>query len=119
MATQSLIHSTSNRRAMGQDKVTVVGLGYVGIPLSVVLAAKGFQVVGIDYQDQRVESINAGRLPLKGDEPGLQKMLSKAVKGKRLKATTGYAACKDSTAIFICVDTPIDSTRRPDYSRLE
>ena len=104
---------------MGQEKVAVVGLGYVGIPLSVLLASKGFQVIGMDFQDARVESINAGKLPLKGNEPGLQQMLSKAVKSKRLSATTSYAACKDCNTIFICVDTPIDSSKHPDHSRLE
>ena len=104
---------------MGQEKVAVVGLGYVGIPLSALLAGKGFDVVGIDMQDQRVASINADKLPLKGDEPGMQQMLSKAVKRGLLRATTDYAACEDRLTIFICVDTPIDSSRRPDYSRLE
>jgi len=104
---------------MGQEKVAVVGLGYVGIPLSTLLADKGFDVVGVDIQDERIASVNAGKLPLKGDEPGLQKMLSKAVKKRLLKATTDYGACKDRSTIFICVDTPIDADKRPDYSRLE
>ena len=104
---------------MAQEKVAVIGLGYVGIPLSVLLASKGYDVVGIDLLEDRVAQINRGKLPLKGDEPGLGEMLSRVVKRGKLKATTSYATCKDRTAIFVCVDTPIDANKMPDYSRLE
>lgn len=96
-----------------------MGLGYVGIPLSALLASKGFDVVGIDLLSDRAEAVSNGKLPLKGDEPGLREMLAKAVKKGKLRATTSYGACKDRTAIFVCVDTPIDADRRPDYSKLE
>ncbi len=96
-----------------------MGLGYVGIPLSALLASKGYDVVGIDILKERADAVNAGRLPLKGDEPGLEEMLARAVKKGKLRATTSFAACKDRTAIFVCVDTPIDSNRRPDNSSLE
>ena len=104
---------------MGQERIAVVGLGYVGIPLCALLADKGFDVVGLDVLKDRVRDINAGRLPLKGEEPGLAELLKKAVKKGKLKATDSYAACKDRTAIFVCVDTPIDLDKRPDNSRLE
>ena len=96
-----------------------MGLGYVGIPLSALLASKGYDVIGIDILGDRTEAINAGKLPLKGHEPGLGEMLSRAVKSGRLRATTSYGACKDRTAIFVCVDTPIDADKKPDNSRLE
>jgi UDP-N-acetyl-D-mannosaminuronic acid dehydrogenase len=114
-----LIPPTRNRLAMAQERIAVVGLGYVGIPLCSLLADKGFDVVGIDVVRDRVADINAGRLPLKGEEPGLAELLSKAVKKGKLRATNSYAACRDRTAIFVCVDTPIDADRHPDNSRLE
>ena len=104
---------------MAQERIAVVGLGYVGIPLCSLLADKGFDVVGIDVIKERSADIDAGRLPLKGEEPGLAELLKKAVKKGKLRATTSYTACKDRTAIFVCVDTPIDADRRPDNSRLE
>jgi UDP-N-acetyl-D-mannosaminuronic acid dehydrogenase len=104
---------------MALEKTAVIGLGYVGIPLSALLASRGYDVVGIDLLEDRVTQINRGELPLKGDEPGLSDMLSRAVKRGRLRATTRYDSCRDRTVIFICVDTPIDANKRPDYSRLE
>jgi UDP-N-acetyl-D-mannosaminuronic acid dehydrogenase len=104
---------------MAREKTAVVGLGYVGIPLSALLASKGYEVVGIDALPDRVRSINAGKLPLKGDEPDLADMLARVVKAKRLRATASFAECKDRTAIFVCVDTPIDDQKRPNYANLE
>ena len=110
---------TSNRHSMAPEKTAVIGLGYVGIPLSALLASRGYDVVGVDLLEDRVAQINRGKLPLKGDEPGLGDMLSRAVKRGKLRATTSYDACRDRTVIFVCVDTPIDADKRPDYSRLE
>jgi len=104
---------------MAKEKIAVVGLGYVGIPLCTLLADRGFDVVGIDVLKDRVDDINAGRLPLKGEEPGLAELLKKAVKKGRLTASISYAACRDRSAIFVCVDTPIDSDKHPDNSKLE
>jgi len=104
---------------MAREKAAVVGLGYVGIPLSALLASKGFDVVGIDVALGQVERINAGKLPLKGDEPGLAQLLERVVKAKKLRATTSFAECRGRTAIFVCVDTPIDEQKRPNYQNLE
>ncbi len=104
---------------MAKEKAAVVGLGYVGIPLSALLASKGYDVIAVDVLDGKVDDVNAGRLPLKGHEPGLGKLLSKVVKSGSLRATTSYADLRDRTAIFICVDTPIDANNCPDNSRLE
>lgn len=104
---------------MAPEKTAVIGLGYVGITLSALLASSGYDVVGIDLLEDRVAQMNRGKLPLKGDEPGLGDMLSRAVKRGKLRATTSYDACKDRTVIFVCVDTPIDADKRPNYSRLE
>jgi UDP-N-acetyl-D-mannosaminuronic acid dehydrogenase len=104
---------------MAQERIAVVGLGYVGIPLCALLADKGFDVAGIDVSKERAEAVNAGVFPLKGDEPGLPQLLARAVKRGKLKATTSYSACKDRSAIFVCVDTPIDADKKPDHSRLE
>ncbi|MCU0860283.1 MAG: nucleotide sugar dehydrogenase [Thermoplasmata archaeon] len=103
---------------MPDRDVAVVGLGYVGIPLAVLLADKGLDVVGIDLSEERVRDVNAGELPLKGDEPGLAQRLKKVVKAGRLRAATSYDELRDRTAVFVCVDTPLDDQRRPDQTRL-
>ena len=104
---------------MATEKAAVVGLGYVGIPLAALLASKGYDVIGIDIDEERVAHIDKGRLPLKGDEPGLGMMLERAVKKGGLRATSSFAGCKDRTVVFVCVDTPIDADKKPDYSKLK
>ncbi len=104
---------------MAREKVAVVGLGYVGIPLSAMLASKGFDVLGIDFLGERVKAIASGRLPLRGDEPGLGQLLARVVRAKKLIATTSFSGLKDRSAVFVCVDTPIDEKKRPDYTNLE
>jgi len=103
---------------MPEDKVAVVGLGYVGIPLSVLLADSGFDVVGIDAVAERALKTNEGIMPLEGDEPELAELLSKVVRKGRFVATTDFSACADRDAIFVCVDTPINDDRKPNNSRL-
>ena len=104
---------------MAQERLAVIGLGYVGIPLSALLASKGFDVVGIDISSERVKWISEGMLPLKGEEPGLEDLLMKVVKKGSLRTTTNFAAIRDRTAVFVCVDTPIQADKRPDYSKLQ
>jgi len=104
---------------MPRDKVAVVGLGYVGISLAALLSTKGFEVVGIDVSKDRADAINRGRQPLRGDEPGLAEVLSRAVKKGKLSAGTSFEPIRDCGTVFVCVDTPIDPERRPDNSRLE
>ncbi len=103
---------------MPRAKVAVVGLGYVGIPLSALLADSGCDVVGVDVVAERALKINEGILPLKGDEPGLADMLKGVVGKGLLRASTDFSACADRDAIFVCVDTPIDEEHRPNNSRL-
>jgi len=103
---------------MPHCKAAVVGLGYVGIPLSALLADSGCDVVGVDVVAERALKINEGILPLTGDEPELADMLAKVVGKGRLKASTDFAACTGRDVVFVCVDTPIDDEHRPNNSRL-
>jgi UDP-N-acetyl-D-mannosaminuronic acid dehydrogenase len=104
---------------MRLDRVAVVGLGYVGIPLASLLANRGFDVYGVDSVKVRADAVGRGALPFKGEEPGLREMLAKAVKKGALRTGTSYDELKDRDAVFVCVDTPIDASKRPDNSRLE
>ena len=104
---------------MAKEKVAVVGLGYVGIPLAAMLADKGYDVVGIDIAKEKVDLVGTGKLPFKGNEPGLGRLLAKVVRVGSLRATTSYEACADRTMVFVCVDTPIDEEKRPIEARLK
>jgi UDP-N-acetyl-D-mannosaminuronic acid dehydrogenase len=104
---------------MALDKVAVVGLGYVGIPLASLLANRGFDVYGLDAVRDRADTVGRGDLPFKGEEHGLRELLKKAVKKGVLRTGTSHEGLGDRDTIFVCVDTPIDPSRRPDNSRLE
>ena len=101
-----------------REKVVVVGLGYVGIPLAALLADRGYAVVGIDVDPQRVKDVNDGDVPLRGDEPGLDEIVDKVVRKGWLKASEDFEECRGARVVFVCVDTPIDAQMRPDTRRI-
>jgi UDP-N-acetyl-D-mannosaminuronic acid dehydrogenase len=99
---------------MSIRSVAVVGAGYVGLPVACMFASKGIATLAVDIDAARVDKINRGISPIEGDEPGLPELISNAVKGGLLNATTDYSSISASDAVIVCVDTPIDeSTRQP------
>ena len=98
--------------------VAVVGMGYVGIPLSCLLAKAGHGVIGIDINQERANLINQGKLPLKGEEPELPELLREQVDRGLLHATTDFSYCRKIKVVFVCVDTPIDENKIPRFDRL-
>ena len=82
-------------------KVGVVGLGYVGIPVAVLAAEKGYDVVGIDLDESKIEAINAGKSPMADEK------LEKALVSKPFKASTDYADIADADIVVIAVPTPV------------
>jgi len=102
------------------EKVVVVGLGYVGTPIACLFAKAGFLTVGIDADLEKIGLTNDGRLTFKGKEPGLESLLRAVVTKKRLVASVNFSECKDAQAIIVCVDTPIDfETKKPNYKSLK
>lgn len=86
------------------DRVSVVGLGKLGLCLSAVFAKKGLQTVAVDIEKSVVDAVNSGRSPVV--EPGLQAILG-ALGGNRLKATVRHADAIDQSDItFVLVATP-------------
>jgi UDP-N-acetyl-D-mannosaminuronic acid dehydrogenase len=98
---------------MANEKVAVVGIGYVGLPLACVLAESGFRTTGIDVDKKRVDMINSGLSPIVGDEPGLPELLKKVITDGSLKASIRAEDAGGCDAIFVCVDTPIDPDKKP------
>jgi UDP-N-acetyl-D-mannosaminuronic acid dehydrogenase len=95
----------------GQRRICVIGLGYIGLPTSAVLAQAGFQVIGVDVCREVVDSVNKGKAHIM--EPDLDGLLQKVVRDGRLKA-----ALKPVPAdIFIvAVPTPLAADESPDVS---
>lgn len=103
------LNRVKNRTAV----ISVVGLGYVGLPLAVEFAKEGFKVVGIDLDKRKVDAINAGKSYIP-DVPTDD--VAALVRGGKLSATTDYAALKEVDAVSICVPTPLGKSRDPDMS---
>src|SRR5438093_1390242 len=92
-------------------RVAVIGLGYVGLPLATAFAEVGFQVTGIDLDEQKVDAANRGESYI----PDIaNSTIQKLLEAKRLHFTTDYAALENIDAISICVPTPLGKTRDPD-----
>ncbi len=94
-------------------KVGVVGLGYVGLPLAVEFASKGYETVGIDVDKRKVDSVNKGMNYI-GDIADEQ--FKKTVASGKLKAENNYNSVNSCDAIFICVPTPFTPNKEPDIS---
>ena len=92
-----------------QQTVAIIGLGYVGLPLAVLAAEKGYQVIGVDHGRQRVRLLNRGINTLR-DEPKLNDPVSR----KLFKATTSYDVIRRADVVIICVPTPVDEQYKPD-----
>ena len=60
-------------------KIGVIGLGYVGLPVACMFACVDFDVIGVDIKTDRVAQINAGDLPIGGNEPGLAGLLQTVI----------------------------------------
>ncbi len=93
--------------------VAVVGIGYVGLPLAITFANAGFNVIGIDPDEEKVEMINRGESYI-GDIPNA--VLRKHTEAGRIRATSDYAILAEIDAVSICVPTPLSKKRDPDMS---
>jgi len=103
--------------------VSVIGMGYVGIPMAVLLAdVDNFYVTGIQRRSQRsgwkIDWLNQGKNPYKGDEPGLDELIRKVVKNEKFKVTDKYDAVNDADYVLIDVQTPVDDEKVPRYASL-
>ncbi|RPF54202.1 nucleotide sugar dehydrogenase [Aquisalibacillus elongatus] len=107
-----LINKLKNKEAT----VGVVGLGYVGLPLAVEKAKAGYQVIGFDVQQERVNQVNEG-INYIGDV--VDEELDEIVRNNKIKATTDYSLIKEVDAVAICVPTPLDIYKQPDTSYVE
>lgn len=97
-------------------KVSIVGQGYVGLPLAIAAAAAGHEVWGIDTNAVLVDKLNSGLSPL-GDLTDAQIM--QAINTGRFNATVDFSVINRSDLIVICVPTPLDSAFQPDFSYVE
>ena len=105
------VSAFDERIATRQARVGIVGLGYAGLPLAMAFAEAGFEVTGVDLNEERVRAVQGGRSYLV-DVP----VERYASLDGRLRATADYGAVSDLDALTICVPTPLSKTRTPDLS---
>lgn len=94
-------------------KISILGLGYVGLPLAVVFAEAGFHVTGIDPIPEKMELLNRGESYIM-DIPSQK--IKQLVSSGMLKGTTDFSMLKEMDAVSICVPTPLRKTGDPDLS---
>lgn len=96
------------------ETVSVVGLGYIGLPTAAVMASRGLNVVGVDVSPRAVNAINSGHAHF--FEPELDALVKKAVDEGRLRAVTQP---EPAEAFIIAVPTPVAKDHAPDLSYVE
>jgi UDP-N-acetyl-D-glucosamine dehydrogenase len=102
---------TVSERNSGKQRVGIVGLGYVGLPLALGFAREGHEVVGLDIEPRRIEQIRAGHSYIEDVDAA---QLASAVSDGLLTATTNYDDLAGTEAIVVCVPTPLTENRQPD-----
>ena len=93
--------------------IGIIGMGYVGLPLAIAYAEKGFKVIGIDIDINKVEKIN-NAISYINHIPS--KKLKNLVSSKFLKATNNFNEVNNLDAIILCLPTPLNKYREPDLS---
>jgi len=112
-AMREVDHSLLGRIHAREARVGVVGLGYVGLPLSLAFGEAGFPVLGLDIDARKIEKLKAG-------ESYISSIASAAVErltaSGKLHATTDFRRAAELDCVVICVPTPLTSAREPDMS---
>jgi UDP-N-acetyl-D-glucosamine dehydrogenase len=96
--------------------LAIIGQGYVGLPLAMAAVASGWNVIGIDKVETKVNQINQGFSPV---EDVSDAQLQSALESGAYQATTNFSAVSAASVITICVPTPLDRKREPDLSLLQ
>lgn len=95
------------------EKIAIIGLGYVGLPLSLVFAESGVEVVGLDVDDSKVEALGKKQSYIRHIP---SERIAGAVNRNKFTADTDFARVKEVNAVIICVPTPLNIHREPDIS---
>src|SRR5580704_5095475 len=94
-------------------KIAVVGLGYVGLPLSLQFARSCVSVLGLDVDLQKVQLLNRGQSYINHIEPST---IAELISSGKFSASTDFNQIKEVEAVIVCVPTPLTKNREPDIS---
>ena len=98
-----------------QARIGIIGMGYVGLPLTLLFSEQSFRVTGFDIDSSKVEALNSGNSYIVRI-PGADVV---AAQSSGFRATSAYNEISDMDAIIICVPTPLDEYHQPDLSYIE
>ncbi len=98
------------------ERVAVIGIGRVGLPLALVLADEGFTTYGIGRSPEKIKDINSGKMPFL--EQGATAVLRKHI-GKKFIATTDYSVISVCSYIILTLGTPVDENLNPVYDQID
>lgn len=110
-------HFFNLKKRISNNNITIgiIGLGYVGLPLSIKFTQKKIKVVGFDINSEIVSTLNSGKFHIKTID---QKFYDKKFE-KYFSATTNFELISNVDVIVICVPTPIKKNKEPDLSYLK
>lgn len=109
---KALLEKINNKTAT----VGIIGMGYVGLPLALEFAEKGFLTIGFDIDEKKIPLLNSGSSyinHIKADK------IKKVVDSKKFFATTDFSKLSETDAIIVCVPTPLNEHREPDMTYIE
>src|SRR5581483_6817554 len=99
-----------------QAKVGVIGLGYVGLPLARAFAEAGFQVIGFDIDQRKIDALERGQSYIQAvPTPVLQQLREKGL----FRATSDFDRLREVDTMSICVPTPLTEHKDPDTTYIE
>lgn len=107
-----LINKINNKTAV----VSIIGMGYVGLPLALEFAEKGFLTIGFDIDDKKIPLLNSGNSYIKHIK---KEKIKKVVDNKKFFATSDFSKLVETDIIIICVPTPLNEHREPDMTYIE
>jgi len=116
-----LLKKISKKKAV----IGIIGLGYVGLPLALTFAEKGFKVIGLDIDESKIPILSKGKSYIKHiPSSRIKKLISsshrkKSVIKTRFEATTDFSRLSSCDCIIICVPTPLNDKNEPDISYIE
>jgi len=99
-------------------RITIIGTGYVGLVTGTCFADSGNEVICMDINKEKINTLNNGIVPIY--EPGLKELIQKNIKGKRLSFTTNIkSAVRNSKIIFVTVSTPPKNNGETDLTAIK
>ena len=97
-------------------KISIVGLGYVGLPLAVAAAQSGYEVFGLDINEKKIADLNRG-ISIISDVKSFE--ISELILQKKLIVSTDFSNVRNCQIILICVPTPLNYKKLPDLTFIE